>query len=74
MIENKCEKCDFWLQAESGNGKCRRYPPTLCIQLIPVQKPGVIGGSQQVGFEPVDAVNWPTTNKDDYCGEFNGRQ
>lgn len=77
MIANKCENCDFWVRkGETGTAKqakvglCHRYPPTICIHLVPRQTQKVIGGSQQIGFEPIDLVNWPTTKEDDFCGEF----
>lgn len=61
-----CETCIFW---NSKTGQCRRYPPTVCIHLLP--KPGVIGG--KVSLEPIDMVNWPRTKKDDFCGEHNDK-
>lgn len=59
-----CETCKFWVEKH-----CRRYPPTICIHLVP--RPGVIGG--KVSLEPIDLVNWPITKKDDFCGEYDDK-
>jgi hypothetical protein len=75
MIEKKCGMCDYWLQIpDRKNGICRRYPPTLSIQLIPKQSRSVIGGNRRVDLEPINLVNWPSTTKDDFCGEFANEQ
>ena len=67
----KCKQCDFWVQIGDTNaGQCRRFPPTLSIQLVPRPGKNVIsGGAQQVSLEPINLVNWPTTKEDDFCGE-----
>jgi len=56
-----CEKCKFWERRkdEKDFGFCKRFPPS----------PAVTAVATGLEFQIV----WPSTGKDDNCGEFSQR-
>jgi hypothetical protein len=61
MRLDRCETCKFWQPDEEINaaaGDCRRHPPRAHVSERTV-----------FGVE----VTWPTTNFDDWCGQWQVR-
>ena len=54
-----CENCRMWqgLYEKSKTGTCRRHAPRPTFDSLVTDS----------------EVLWPTTERDDYCGEFEGR-
>lgn len=55
-----CDKCLYWAPKDEKWGSCRRYAPRAAIDVSP-DRPHA------------DAVVWPTTEMDCWCGEFVGK-
>jgi hypothetical protein len=58
----RCETCGFWAQMKA-NGACRRFPP------VPDIGPGGWHGAEADWAYGI----WPTTDQDDWCGEYQER-
>jgi hypothetical protein len=59
-MNQTCKTCRWWdiFSADGKEGFCRAHPPTV----VP---------NQEVGdFKPVSFTEWPQTNSDDFCGEW----
>ena len=56
-MSKDCNNCKFW-QILLEEGQCRRHAPRL-----------IMAGCG-VGEIPEYSNDWPTTGKDDWCGEF----
>lgn len=52
----KCSACDYWDFTGENFGLCKRYPPSATIV--------------KEDISAIYAIVWPSTGKDDYCGEF----
>ena len=61
-----CGRCE-WSFTEDGNLKCRRYPPTLHVLLVPKPPPAIDAG-RPVIQRIVDYVPVHPTMK--ACGEY----
>jgi hypothetical protein len=57
-----CMDCGYWkrLNVPGAEGECRRYPPTVVVM--------VTSGDFE-NLESEDAIRWPETNGEDWCGE-----
>lgn len=65
---NRCDGCKFFVKREDDSpGNCRRYPPTLLYQPIPMK--GVIGKAPEISWEH-QASNFPLVKQDSWCGEW----
>jgi len=63
-IEPTCNNCRFWLEAQNGNGYCRRFPPI-----------SYLGGTEDIN-DPSRPYNWdfPITDDIQSCGEFQPKE
>jgi len=52
-----CEKCQWW-----KDGICHKHPPKVIV--VSDDNPYINNKTLVISTE------WPTTYKDDYCGEF----
>jgi hypothetical protein len=60
MSQPTCETCRFWKVFPVGElGHCRRHPPLLCIVLS-------VDGRHSTDPQ----VQWPTTQPNAWCGEY----
>lgn len=59
MIEIQCGKCKFWekISDNPAMGNCRRHAPPARVM-----KPS--------SETPILGAQWPRTNSDDWCGEY----
>ena len=63
MDEDYCHTCRFWqsFDNEVFDGDCRREAPKLA---------GMAAPHGNATFQDPKAAMWPTTQRDDWCGEF----
>jgi hypothetical protein len=67
-MSNKCEACKFYVaRGQNSPGNCRRNPPVLLYQPMPVQ--GVIGKPPEISWE-LQASNFPLVRPEWWCGEW----
>jgi hypothetical protein len=70
VVSESCGNCRFWFVPDEGGqtGYCRREPPKVFM----VQKPASQGLSLARRSEPEMALmtNFPPTNADVWCGEY----
>lgn len=62
-MQPSCSRCRYWKPSGGELGECRRYPPA----------PSTIEEDEDVTKYFAVVNDWPTTEKDDYCGEFMSR-
>ena len=73
MADENCGGCKFWMPLEQDDqgsptiGACRRYPPTIMYQPIPVQK--VVGSAPVIDWSK-QASTCVQTRPSAWCGEF----
>lgn len=68
MTSNQCHTCKFFVaRAADAPGNCRRYPPTMLYQPVPLQT--IVGKPPEISWEH-QASNFPLVRKDWWCGEY----
>ena len=70
MIINSCESCKFWAGAEgASSGACRRSAPHVAAFGAAPSPAGFINLNQPRPPKPIIEAIWPSTKRDDWCGE-----
>jgi hypothetical protein len=67
----RCDNCKFGLARHNEQGQvmvflCRRKPPVVSAQFVPVPVPDEPG---TVRMQGVSDTYWPAVRPDDWCGE-----
>lgn len=65
MIIIACGKCRFWHPLSDDSGECRRYPPSVVVDVS--SESSSDGGSQIVTSNVATA--FPTIGRNGWCGE-----
>jgi hypothetical protein len=56
-LDARCQSCRYWTGKDAPAGECRRFPPV---------QSSIIHGDVMSAAAP----QWPATNDDDWCGEW----